>query len=76
MSAKPTTMPSGTFPDPPPGWLPSEFADKTGPWVLGRAELKTDAADDSGPRKALAVLIPLAWAVILSVVRFTNGASG
>jgi len=49
------------YPDPPEGWLPFAFTDKSGAWVRGLAEIEADAADTSGPRKALALVKADTW---------------
>jgi len=53
------------IPEPPKDWLPSDFRDRNGPWLRGLAQVHADGADDSGPRKSLAFVVPLAWAVHL-----------
>jgi hypothetical protein len=52
------------LPDCPPCFEPDGF-EARGTWGSAMAELKAASIDDSGPRKALAELRPLAWAIFL-----------
>src|SRR5882724_4098608 len=63
--AKSLTPKSSELPPVPDEFTPSEFTALAGPWLRGLAEIHADGADDSGPRKSLAALRPLAWAVRL-----------